>query len=571
MAIYPDVTSRVSSINTSTMLASASDDDTIKLWDLEGKELFVIKGHSGERVRCITFSPNGTMIASMTLFNIKLRNLKGKELCTIQDQEHFHSFCCLAFSPDSKMIASGGCNYTLEMGSSVKTSPMIKLWDLKGKECLTINGHSDVIWSMAFSPDGKIIASGGNDNIIKLWDMQGRELWTLNGHRNRINSLAFSSDREMPTLASSSNDDTIKLWNLKSPERLTINTNMNSSENCLGFSDAKIATVDVHTINLWDLKGKELITITTNNSGEYFKCVAFSPDGKMIASGSSKRIKLWNLEGKELCNLKSHTRESEAFSYVAFSPNGKILVSGGNTIKLWSLGNVSNIRSQPLESFLYKVLQSIISNFVETPSLEGIEMLKISNSSGTCVAFSSDGKMIASGSYDKTIKLWNLEGKLLHTLKGHGDSIICVAFSANPDDKMLASGSHDRTIKLWNLEGKLLHTIKGHSAGVSCVAFSPNYKIIASSSYDKTIKLWDLDGRELRTIKGHSEGVDSIAFSSDGKMLASKSSDNTIKLWDLHWDFDCAHYTRKACNWLSPYLANNPNVSDNDRHLCDFL
>ncbi|NES92202.1 WD40 repeat domain-containing protein, partial [Okeania sp. SIO2B9] len=209
------------------------------------------------------------------------------------------------------------------------------------------------------------------------------------------------------------------------------------------------------------------------------------------------------------------------------------------------------------------------------------------------VAFSPDGKTIASASRDNTVKLWNLQGKELQTLSGHDDSVNGVAFS--PDGKIIASASSDNTVKLWNLQGKELETLTGHDNWVNGVAFSPDGKIIASASSDNTVKLWNLQGKELQTLTGHEYSVFAVAFSPDGEAIATASTDDTVKLWNLEgqllqtltghdneiysvvfspdgktiatasadetvklWTWRIEDLTKHGCNWLEDYLISHP-------------
>ena len=367
----------------------------------------------------------------------------------------------IAFSPGGKRLASGGLDRT------------IKLWDTAtGKELLTLRGHSHDVHSVAFSPDGKRLASGSRDKTIKLWDtVTGEELLTLKGHTEGVSSVAFSPDSKR--LASGSNDRTI----------------------------------------IWDAAtGKELLML---KGSDWVASVAFSPDGKRLASGggfprlSYGTIKLWDtVTGKELLTLKGH---SKTVSSVAFSPDSQRLASGSwdSTIKLWEADT-------------------------------GRELLTLKGHSGVVesVAFSLDSKHLASGSYDDTIKLWDtVTGKELLTLKGHTEGVSSVAFS--PDSQRVASGSS--AIKLWStFTGKELRSLKGHSDAVQSVAFSPDSKCLASGSRDGTITLWDtVTGRALLRLTGHLDKelftprlLYSVSFSPDGKRLVSGSSDGTIKLWD---------------------------------------
>ncbi|MBY9008712.1 MAG: hypothetical protein KGD74_02450 [Candidatus Lokiarchaeota archaeon] len=151
------------------------------------------------------------------------------------------------------------------------------------------------------------------------------------------------------------------------------------------------------------------------------------------------------------------------------------------------------------------------------------------------ISFSPDGKLIASGSGDKTVKIWDFHtGDLIRTLKGHKSYVTSISFS--PDGEFIASGSGDKTVKIWEFHtGDLIRTLEGHKSYVNSISFSPDGKLIASGSYDKTIKIWEFPiGDLIRTLEGHKNHVNSISFSPDGKLIASGSGDKTVKIWDFH-------------------------------------
>jgi tricorn protease-like protein len=139
------------------------------------------------------------------------------------------------------------------------------------------------------------------------------------------------------------------------------------------------------------------------------------------------------------------------------------------------------------------------------------------------ISFSPNGQIIASASWDNTIKLWSIEGKELSTLTGHSNRVTSVSFSS--DGKTLASASLDKTVKLWSLDGKQLHTFTGHTDGVYSVSFSPDGKTIATASWDRAVKLWSVEGKELLTLTGHTDGVTSVVFSPGSQTIASASWD----------------------------------------------
>ena len=312
-----------------------------------------------------------------------------------------------------------------------------------------------------------------------------------------------------------------------------------------------------------------ILTATLAGHEHWIKSVAFSPNGKTLASASAdKTVKLWNVETEKL--LSTITGNELAVNFVTFSPDGKTLVgSVGKTIKLWNVETVTLLSTLAgHESPVWSISLSPNGKTLASASVD--KTIKLWNvETGTllstlaghenpvrCVAFSPDGKILASGDgqgaigepfafRNGKIKLWNVEtGELLTTLTVSEGSTSYTKTSVNslafsPDDLTLVSGggfvfgSGYGVIKLWNVRtGELVATLAGHERNVNSVTFSPNGQILASGSNDKTIKLWNVQTRELlTTFTAHESSVESLTFSPDGKTLASSSSDKTIKLW----------------------------------------
>lgn len=546
------------------IIASASDDNTIKLWQPNGSLLHTITGHSDE-VNGIAISPDGqTIVSGSDDKTVKIWQRDGRLLHTMTG--HSINVSGVAFSPSGQIIAS------------ISDDKTIKLWKIDGTLLHTITGHTAGISGIAFSPDGSAIATAADDKTVKLWNLDGTLLSTFYGHTAPVEEVAFSPNGRI--LASVGADKTVRIWK-RDGTLLRILSGHSDVVYGVAFSpdgQTIASAADDKTVKLWKLDNT-LLKIFSGHKDEVAE-IAISPDGKIIASASEdKTLKLWRSDGTELATLGGHRNKIWG---VAFSPDGQAIASGSmdlnSTVQLWRrdgtllrnfFGHSAGVKKVAFSPDGQMLASASFDKTVKLWRRDGTLLHTFAGHTDnvTSVAFSPDGQTLASASEDNTVKLWQLDGTLLRTFKGHTDEVWGVAFS--PDGQMIASASDDDTVKLWKLDGTLLRTMTGHSAGVNEVAFSPDDQTLVSASDDKTLKLWQLDGTELATLSGHTAGVNAVSFSPDGRMIVSGSADKTVILWDLNRVLDLDALLLYGCNWVRDYLRTNPDVSQSDRHLCD--
>ncbi len=526
-------------------LAAGLGNGQVKLWEVEtGERIGTLRHPEWGRVAAVVFSPDGTRLASgswdqvIKVWDVETRRVTGTWEVPRETENSWA--ISVDFSLDGTRLASGFQDGT------------VRLWDVASQtEVATLEGHTDRVASVAFSPDGALLASAGSwdDRTVILWNAATEaQVATLRGHTNQVRSVAFSSP-DGATLASGSSEGTVRLWDVATHQEVatleehggpvhSVTFSRDGSTLVSGAADGTVLLRELETGNVAGLSGHGSLST-----------MALSADGTLLASGSyDGTVRLWDAATRNpIATLEGHAR---GVPCVSFSADGSLLASGSwdRTVKLW-----------------------------EVRTREPVGTLEGHSGGVTSVAFSPDGATLASagGWNDATVRLWDVGARaLIGSLEGHTKEVLSVAFSP-PGGAFLASagGDEDKTVKLWDVANQqLIATLEGHENGVYTVAFSPDGNILASVSWDGTrlwsvttrepignlegargrsaafspdgkslvsgswgtVSLWDMmTKRRTANLQGHTDLVHSVAFTRDGATLASGASDGTMLLWNL--------------------------------------
>jgi WD40 repeat protein len=526
-----------------TRISTSAASGYFLAWSPDGKTLAVIIGDVVRFFDAATGKETNTVITHGSY--AMAWSPDGNTLATAGWSPGFNTWDvasgALIWSPVDKSLgaqriiyAPGGAALA---GSGVQQGPII-LWEAGSmRQLRTFEGHTGTINSLAFSPDGKLLASASDDVTARIWDVtSGHELQKLTGHSTGVQGVAFSPDGA--TLATTTQDGTTRLWS-KAPAGATPTATVGAAGPVPPVAAVPLSTHAITAANAARLARSQLLDLGG-------KQVGWSPDGTLLAITGNRGVFLYDTRSWK----QARTLGSGPADGFAFSPDGKTLAAILGEVRLFDVATGAELRTLPGTRISTTAASGYFLAWSPDGGTLGVivdQVIKLFDAAsgqqtGTIISqgpfaidWSPDGKTLATAGWGNGFATWDVASGQ-QNWKPADTAMGAQRILYAPDGDLLATaGVQQGTVTLYEgNSGRLLRTLLGHKDTVNSLAFSPDGKLLATASNDVTAKVWDLaTGEELKTLVGHSRGVESVAFSPDGATLATTSYDGSTVLWTI--------------------------------------
>lgn len=536
------------------LCVSGSRDNTLKVWNIEEKQLVgTLSGHTAA-VTCLCVTSNGSYCLSGSRDNsVRLWSLETRKLVAVL-AGHTSIITCLALVNDGQCCVSGSFDNSL------------RVWAVdERREVGRLLGHSYSVYCLAVA--GRLCVSGSADNTLRVWNVDRcKELGCLTGHKSYIRAVVLTVDASKAV--SGSGDCTVRVWDLNCFSPVAVFAGHYSFITALLLTadeEMCISAASDGLVKVWSLTElREVATLTGH--AHWVNCLALSPDQAHCVSGSAdSTLRQWSLEPRvHLCDFSAgcappsaesvpKTRGKESCTsedeVTCVAAAGDLFLSGSSdsSLKLWSgterklvaefvghKGGITCLAVCPSDQVFVSGSTDFTLRLWDMEKASEVAVFVGHTERVNCVGITPNGAFCISGSADSSLILWSLTDLCqISTLTGHTDWIDCLVISA--DGRYCASGARDLSVRLWEVEeAEAAAVFEGHTADIYCLAFAPKRDMLVSGSADNLVKVWSLSTRmELATLRGHTDWIYCMAITAEGDYLVTGAADHSVRLWSL--------------------------------------